>query len=215
MYSKYHHLITTKALNEHFSPTALQVIIKANIYTDNGISNVWHPEQHFTENTIETSLAYIEGQRDKVVSALQNEHPVSQAWQAFGRLLHTAQDFYAHSNYVQLWVSQFMHEFPPPAEIKALDPAILDSPKLYTARAYRSVGTLGNLPVVGRWLCPFLPPDAHARMNLDGAGRGPLFAYAFTAATKRTAYEFNKTITAIQQTSQAGLLVRFMGKDTP
>jgi hypothetical protein len=214
MYSKYHRLITTEALNEQFSPAALRLIIKANIRTDNGLSNVWHPEQHFTENAIEMSLAYIEEQRNKVVATLRNEKPISQTWQAFGRLLHTAQDFYAHSNYVHLWASQFMAELLPPSEIKILDPTLLANPKLHTARAYRPIGTFGNLPFVGHWLFPFLPADAHAKMNLDGPARGPLFVYAFAAATKRTIYEFNKTISTLQQAGQAELLIRFTEKNS-
>jgi hypothetical protein len=211
MYFNYHRLITKEALAEQFAPNALAVIIKANMRKDDVISNIRNPEHHFTENRIEAALGYIELQRERVVSTLQNETDVGPAWQAFGRLLHTAQDFYAHSNYVSLWVEQFEGQMPPPGEIEALDPVLLDSARLHTARTYRPLGTLGNLPGVGRWLFPFLPDDAHAKMNLDSVSKGPLFVYAFAAAVKRTRYEFSAVREAIQHSSEPDSFPRFTG----
>ena len=52
--------------------------------------------------------------------ALERSDP-RQAWQAFGRLTHTAQDFYAHSNYVALWRER--NPAAPPDQIDALLPA--------------------------------------------------------------------------------------------
>jgi hypothetical protein len=74
-----------------------------------------------------------------------------------------------------------------------MDETVMNSPELHTARTYRPIGSFGNIPVVGRWLFRFLPPDAHAKMNLDAASRDPLFAYAFSAAVKRTVYEYTET----------------------
>jgi hypothetical protein len=199
MYLKYHRLITQQALQNNFGSTALQTIVKANMFKDDLISNLFNPEHHFIENTIEGSLAYIETQRHLVVCKLENGDNILAAWQAFGRLLHTGQDFYAHSNYVRLWVDRFAETVPPADKIEALDPSLLNSPHLHTVRTYRPLGSLGNIPVVGRWLFRFLPVDAHARMCLDSPANGPLFEYAFNAAVKRTAYEYEETERAIKR----------------
>jgi hypothetical protein len=198
MYLKYHRLITQQALQDDFGSAALQAIVKANMFKDDLISNLFNPEHHFVENTIADSLAYIETQRSRVVSTVQNGDHTPRAWQAFGRLLHTAQDFYSHSNYVRLWAGCFKN-VPPADKIEAMDPSLLHSPELHTVRSYRPFGSLGNIPVVGKWLFRFLPTDAHARMCLDSAASGPLFEYAFYAAIKRTVYEYQETKRAIRK----------------
>jgi hypothetical protein len=60
-----------QTLADQFSPSALAVIIRANLWQDNIIGNVLHPERHFTENKIVEALAYIEAQRSQVISVLQ------------------------------------------------------------------------------------------------------------------------------------------------
>ena len=46
MYLKYHRLIIQQALQNVFGATALQAIIKANIFKDDLISNLFKPEHH-------------------------------------------------------------------------------------------------------------------------------------------------------------------------
>ena len=41
-------------------------------------------------------------QRQHILKSLSEQAAIP-AWQAFGRLIHAAQDFYAHSTYVRLW----------------------------------------------------------------------------------------------------------------
>ena len=200
-----------QTLADQFSPSVLAVIIRANLWQDNIIGNVFHPERHFTENKIEEALAYIEAERGRVVSTLQEGATVKPAWQAFGRLLHTAQDFYAHSTYVRLWVEGFKGETPPPAQIEALEDALLQNPGLYTCRAYRPLGVLAHVPLLDRWTLPFLPPDAHAHMNLDKISRGPLFPYALAAAKKRTLYEYQEIVSRLNEAGQPDLAERFRG----
>ncbi len=51
-----------------------------------------------------------------------------------------------------------------------------------------------------------LPADSHTSLNLDKPQRGPLFAFAFAAARKRTEREFlhiQKEI--LQKTGESGL----------
>lgn len=209
MQFKYHHLITEQVLKNHFSARALKVIVRANFLQDNLIGNIRHPEHHFTENMIDASLDYIETQRVLVASILINGANLSKAWRAFGRLLHCAQDFYSHSNYVHLWVARFSDNVPPPDQVEALEQSLMSSSKLHTVRTYRPLGSLGNVPIFGRWLFPYLPADAHAKMNLDTDSRGPLFAYALAAAKKRTLYEFKETVILINSSGKSNLLGLF------
>jgi hypothetical protein len=208
---QYHRLMIQQILADQFSPAALAVIIKANLWQDNIVGNVFHPEHHFTENKTDEALAYIETQRGQVISTLREGAATRAAWQAFGRLLHTAQDFYAHSNYVQLWLEGFKGEAPPPDHIEALAEALLRSSKLYTCRAYRPLGVLAHVPLLDRWTLPFLPPDAHAHMNLDKTSCGPLFPYALAAAKKRTWHEYQEVVTRLNNAGQSDLLHRFKG----
>jgi hypothetical protein len=46
------------------------------------------------------------------------------------------------------------------------------------------------VPGLRRLALSILPRDSHAHMNLDSAGQGPLFEYAYQAALKRTVSEF-------------------------
>ena len=66
---------------------------------------IGHDEYHFDNNAFEKSYAYIEEQRALTISSLM-ANDVFSAWSAFGRLTHTVQDFYSHSNYVDLWLSR-------------------------------------------------------------------------------------------------------------
>lgn len=201
MLIKYHKSITRKALSEHFSPRALQAILAANLKQDNLLTGqIGHNEYHYDNNAIAEANHYIEEQRGQTLSGLQDEDLYA-AWAAFGRLTHTAQDFYAHSNYVDLWLSQFPygddvngHMLPPPSEIAPLMDALIHNPNLHSGKLYYPLGVLSFVPFVKRFVIPLLPADSHARMQLDSPARGERFAYAFQAAVKRTQYEFEAII---------------------
>ncbi len=121
MLIQYHKSITRRALSEHFSPHALDAILAANIKQDDLLTGqIGHDEYHFDNNAIAESDRYLEEQRVLTITALQYDN-LSAAWAAFGRLIHTAQDFYAHSNYVDLWLARFDGQAPlPPSEIAPL-----------------------------------------------------------------------------------------------
>src|SRR5512145_465617 len=104
MLPKYHVEILQKALGDVFSPVALSKIVQANVYQDRVSAQLGHDEYHFDNNAFEKSYAYIEEQRSLVITSLQADNAMA-AWSAFGRLTHTVQDFYAHSNYIDLWLS--------------------------------------------------------------------------------------------------------------
>jgi hypothetical protein len=188
-----HKEITLRALGETFSRRALDAIIRANLHQDILPAQFGHNEFHFDNNDFEGSRAYIEEQRARIKPALEQGQVLS-AWQAFGRLTHTAQDFYAHTNYVDLWlVCQPNGLRPAPSEIDPLDDALVDNPVLRSGKFYYPLEAFSFVPGLNKLVIPLLPRDSHAWMNLDSAKRGPMFEYALHAAIKRTKYEFDLT----------------------
>jgi hypothetical protein len=184
------------ALENVFSQRALEKIIEANLNQDRLLGQVGHDEYHFDNNAFEKSHAYIEEQRALTVSSLV-ENDVRPAWSAFGRLTHTAQDFYAHSNYIDLWLAR-QPEGVHPLEVNPMDSDLIDTTALRSGKVYlRELLTF--IPIVKPLLMPFLPRDAHGWMNLDSPERGPNFLYAFQAAVKRTMIEFEKTTKDLPQ----------------
>ncbi|MBN2148554.1 MAG: hypothetical protein JW726_14300 [Anaerolineales bacterium] len=207
MHPSYHRKITLQALQGEFSSSAIQVIIKANIAQDLPWGQVGHDEYHFDNNAFERGRAYINAQReiilDRLGSTLLRSGELKKAWQAFGRLSHSAQDFYAHSNYIALWVQEHAPDALAAAEqkhqgneagvipvaIDPLDPTLIESSQLRSGRSYLPWGILAYIPRLKPLVHHLLPADSHARMNLDGPDRGPLFHFAYQAAVQRTIYE--------------------------
>lgn len=186
-----HAEITRLALGRTFSPRALDIIIAANRGQDTLRGQFGHDEYHFDNNSFNKSRVYIDEQRSLIPVALDRTDGVS-AWRAFGRLTHSSQDFYAHSNYIDLWLSfQPDGMQPAPAEVDPLDPDLLVSPALRSGKLYYPLEALTFVHRIKKYVVPLLPRDSHAWMNLDSAERGPLFEYAFLAAIKRTQYELD------------------------
>jgi hypothetical protein len=185
-----HVQITRLALNSRFSERALGVIVGANVGVDSLPNLIGHVEYHFDDNAFEQSRAYMEGQRELILPALE-AGDARAAWQAFGRLTHTAQDFYAHSNYVDLWLACQANGMEPAAnEIDPLDDSLVENPSLRSGKMYFPLGLLSFVPGLKKLIIPRMPRDSHAWMHLDSADRGPMFQYAFHAAVKRTRHEF-------------------------
>jgi len=178
---------------ETFSPRALRAIVAANLRQDFLYTQFGHDEFHFDNNAFAQSRAYIEEQRALVKPALESGQVVS-AWQAFGRLTHSAQDFYSHSNYVDLWlVCQPNGLRPAPSEIDPLDDTLIENPSLRSGKFYYPLEAFSFVPGLKKLVIPLLPRDSHAWMNLDSEERGPMFDYAFQAAVKRTRVEYDLT----------------------
>jgi hypothetical protein len=198
MLTTYHRVITTQALSEFFSAQALEIVISANLGQDHWLrGQIGHPEYHFDQNAFLKSKNYMEQNRALILPALQAGDVVS-AQQAFGRLTHAAQDFYAHSNYVTRWLGRFPPgHWPPPDQVDPLDSDLLNGPELRSGKIYWPLEPLSWIPRIGRWIIPLLPPDSHARMNLDSPDSGPAFPYAIAAAVKRTRYEYELTVSRL------------------
>ena len=190
MLRRFHIEMIHLTLDDVFSPRALKKIIEANLYQDRLLGLIGHDEYHFDNSAFDKSHAYIEEQRALTVSSLIAKD-VSSAWSAFGRLTHTAQDFYAHSNYISLWRSH-QKDGTTPEEVESMDLNLIDSPELRSGKVYM-LEALTFIPPLKRLVMSLLPRDAHGWMNLDAPERGPDFPYAFYAAVKRTKIEFEKT----------------------
>ncbi len=192
MNAPYHREILERALGGRVSTRALNAMYRANVHQDRLTALLHHPEFHFDENAITEGLAYIEQCRAEAARA----PTPAEAWAAFGRLTHGAQDFYAHSNYVMLWREQYP-SLPPVSQINGLDPALLKHPRLFTCRIYLPLEALYFVPGLTVWAKRRLPADSHANMNLDTPATGEMFPYAMQAAVQRTAAEFERTLALI------------------
>lgn len=193
MLSQYHIEILLTSLGDRFSARAMSVITYANVNQDRLSGLVGHDEFHFDNNAFEKTYAYIEEQRTIVSSSLMSGD-ANTAWEAFGRFLHPVQDFYAHSNYITLWLDRFNEQAPPPPpEVDPLDPSLIHSPDLRSGRVYYLFELLYLVKSLRPYILPYTPRDSHAWMNLDSPEQGFKFDYAMQAAFKRTVIEFEKT----------------------
>ncbi|MBE0672790.1 MAG: hypothetical protein IH588_19605 [Anaerolineales bacterium] len=184
-----HEEMTREALSPHFSERALEIIIAANRKQDSWGGLIGHDEFHYDKD-VEKGDRYIIEQRGYVLATLMTQGVLS-AWIAFGRLLHTAQDFYSHTNYVSLWIDQHNGAPPSPLEIDPVQKDILRSPSLHSGKIYLPMDALYFVPLLREFSLKLLPDDSHGKMNLDSPQQGANFAYARTAAVKRTRYEFD------------------------
>lgn len=206
MNAKNHHRITTQALEKRVSPAALKTIIAANLGQDAIRYQIGHEHFHYDNSSFQAGDMYLVKMRRAVMDALEDDQ-VAPAWQAFGRLLHAAQDFYAHSNYIALWCEY--HPGAAPDQTPPLLADVLTDSRLHSGRLYYPLEFLSFIPVLRPLVLPFLPRDAHAWMNKDDPSR-PGFDFAYAAAVKRTRLEFQKVIQALSP-AQARL---FTGKSS-
>ena len=204
MLIRIHAEITQVALDGIFDPKVLRKIIQANLKQDSILLQIGHEEIHFDNNRIEEGLDFINKQRNLIFTAL-DELKLKPAWQAFGRLLHTVQDLYAHSNYVDLWLNQYA-ELPPPGDIKPLDLESDFSKKLQSGKLYYPLELLSFVPPLSEFALKRLPHDSHAWMNLDSPASGSKFIYAKTAAVKHTKSEYDR----IRKYLKEDILFRFI-----
>lgn len=184
-----HEEMTRESLSEYFSPRALEIIIAANKKQDAPRNQVGHDEIHFDNNAIDKGLRYINEQRGYVIASLLSPGVLS-AWIAFGRLTHTVQDFYAHTNYISLWLDQHPGTPPTPPEVDPVQKSLIQNPGLRSGKIYLPMDALYFVPFLRDLSLKFLPADSHGKMNLDSPKQGTRFEYARAAAVKRTKYEF-------------------------
>jgi hypothetical protein len=193
MEAPYHLDVLRRALRERVSARALAAIGAANLGQDS-LRGLLNFHWHFDNSLFAEGLAYIEECRAEAAQAMDP----TEAWAAFGRLSHAAQDFYSHSNYVALWLAaRQAGPAPLPKAIDGLDPAILRHPALCSGNVYMPWEALTVVPALRPLVKLILPYDSHAWMNLDAPAAGPLFPYSIEAAVQRTVVEFERTLAAI------------------
>jgi len=202
-----HEEMTREALAPHFSARALEIIVAANRKQDSLRNQIGHDEIHFDNNAIEKGYRYINEQRGYVLATLMGQGILS-AWIAFGRLLHTAQDFYAHTNYISIWLAQHEGTPPSPLEVDPVQKDILRSPSLHSGKIYLPMDALYFIPFLREFSLKLLPENSHGRMNLDSPLQGPNFVYARAAAVKRTLHEFD----ILQKLLAPDMFARFVDK---
>jgi hypothetical protein len=191
MLTQFHKKMIKEALSTRMSPRALEIVTAANIRQDSPRGQFGHDEYHFDNNAFDKGYRYMNEQRGLVLASLLSPGVLS-AWIAFGRLLHSAQDFYAHTNYVTMWLDAHAHNgtHPPPSEIDPLQEDLIESPKLHSGRVYFPMDIIYFIPPLRKLALALLPHDSHGWMNLDSPKQGIKFDYAQAAATKRTQHEF-------------------------
>jgi hypothetical protein len=190
---QYHRLITARALSSHFDKNALETVISANLGQDIWFYQIGHDHFHYDNNSFVAGDAYIENLRCAAVDALSRGDAVA-ARQFFGRLTHTVQDFYAHSNYIALWRESYPGMAP-----EEINPALVElliSSRLRSGRIYHPFEWFWFIRSFKPWVEPLLPRDSHAWMNIDEPSR-PGFDYAYAAAVKRTELEFERLCQAL------------------
>jgi hypothetical protein len=197
MIKAYHQAILEQALKNNVSSRVLSQMISANLGQDAWYYQFIHPHFHFDNNAFSTGEAYIVTQRETMFEALRNGNTIK-AWKAFGKLSHAAQDFYAHSNYISLWLASYGTSDPQPEEIDPLDPVLLSDPNLRSGRFYIPIEFLYFIPSLRSRILARLPLDSHAWMNMDEPSR-PNFDLAYAAAVKRTRIEYDQIIASLDE----------------
>lgn len=213
MEARYHIELTRSALQDLFSPDSLEEIIAANLAQDalqNQLGSKAH--FHFDNNKIATSLAYVESLHAQIRELATERNAGKQQRIALGRLGHAVQDFYAHSNYVDLWLAQQGRQTPPPDAIDGLIPELLNHPDLRTGTFVLWRDIIYYVPIIGAlWRRVYIPSGSHEAMNLDSLERGWKFPYAMTAARRRTLHEYRRAEQAVRRTGGESALREFAG----
>jgi hypothetical protein len=211
MNAEYHVRITVEALADRFGPGTLPIVVRSNLRQDRLINLVGHPQFHFDGSAFAESERYIERQRTIAVwFTVQGNRPA--ALQAFGRLLHCRQDFYAHSNWIARWAKQNDGStFRRPEDIDiCTDP--LTVPGLLSCKGSARQFLAVRVPLAGRLYRRWLLPDtSHEAMNLDDPSRGPLFPFAVAAAIKHTRLELDLLLALLERRADKEAVGSFLG----
>jgi len=197
MKPKYHFLITKEAIGDYFSPENLKTILISNKKQDSLIGLIAHDEFHFDNNKFLESYAYIESQRNLCIKAICGGKQKN-ALIAYGRICHTVQDFYAHSNFITLWINNFHGELPNLNSLDCVSNEILQHPDLMSHQTNFPGDYLALIPGIARFLKPHLPKSSHTCMNLDSPDSGENFSWAYHAAVLRTKYELDKLFEGVK-----------------
>ncbi len=200
MIAEYHIAVLTETLGPHFSASALQQIIRANLGQDSGWTQ-FQMHVHFDNCAFAKGRAFVEQQHALIAGT--DDPKLMRA--ALGRLTHAVQDFYSHSNYVDLWLeANGGFAKARPEDMDGLDPALLNHPNLTSGYFYLWRDIIYYLPIIDRFAKKYLVfPGSHEAMNLDDPSTGPKFPYSIVAAKQRTLAEYQRAARALGPESAA------------
>jgi hypothetical protein len=214
MLSRYHVEMTTQAIGAFFTPASLREITRANVGQDSLPSMFGvDAHRHVCDCTVSDSFDYINEEHAFIAELAQTPGHESIQRAALGRLLHTVQDFYAHTNYITLWLAEKgSAERVDATGMDGLDPHILTHPSLQIAQWLTWREPFYYVPGVGhllRWF--WLPAQSHEAINLDSPSRGSHFHLATAVACQRTRAEYARAVKAIRRVGGALAVARFHG----
>ena len=213
MHAQYHTALIRQALEADFSEAALAEVIAANLGQDALRYQLGNkPHFHCDNNKIAESLAYVEAEHAGIRGAAAASDGARMR-AGLGHLLHTVQDFYAHSNYVDIWLETQTERPRPPAEaIDGLAAELLARPDLRTGTFVMARDLIYYVPLLGKLVRRiYVPPGSHEAMNLDGPERGWKFRYAYVAAYQRTCAETRQATEAVMRIGSETALRAFRG----
>lgn len=110
-----HESITKEALNGTICDANLQLVVKGSGASDlPGAEGAKDPRRHFKTGELSKCLALVDREKRKLINYAQNadtdEKSRARVLFLFGEVLHTLQDFYSRSNYVELKEEQFKND---------------------------------------------------------------------------------------------------------
>ncbi len=198
----YHIQILRTALETRLPEESLAQIIAANLGQDALVHQLGSKAHfHFDNNQLTAGSAYIAERLAFIAACPPTSQGRMEQLAAFGQLSHAAQDFYAHTNYVDLWLEKHGGlTNTTPEQIEPLEAEILAHPALHSGFFHFFPHLLYYIPGIRGWFRRlFLPQDSHEYMNLDSPEKGPRFWYAYHAAVKRTLHEFQSVNSSFGQ----------------
>lgn len=214
MLGRYHIEITKRSLGDFFPSASLREIARANVGQDS-LPSLFGAQahRHVCDCSVEDSLAYIEEEHTHLAALTLTTGGEAKQRAALGRLLHTVQDFYAHTNYVALWLAaRGGIDQRDDAKLDGLDPLILAHPGLQTAQWLTWRDPFYYVPVMGKALRRFyLPPTSHEAIHLDSPSRGDAFYLAMAIARQRSRHEYARAVAAIRERGGYAAVARFHG----
>jgi len=215
MYPLYHREITREAVGHWFGPKEFSRVLSGNTGQDHLSGQIGHPEYHFDDSQFNRTYAYLTELQDNVAACIQAGKDFNTARVNYGRFTHAVQDFYAHTNYLQLWAEKY--NVTPDhwnGQIDPLDESILNNPRLKSGHFYSPLELITFLPVLGKFFVPLFPADSHAVMNNDSPKNSRWFFIAYQAAMLRTRVESTRIFSPLL-VSNPGNLFTFLGKTIP
>ena len=203
----------TKLQSDGFSNKSAETVGDANWYTD--IYEQTNTAAHFDDESLAAGSSRLRGKIDSIITNLDNCNK-DEALKEMGRALHTLQDFYAHSNWVNHWggVNAGIYSMAnPPASLSCSPPTF--GPGGVTTGYFSLFGYLYPSPLITQ--CASTPSNkcCHKEMNKDEPSRpfhGPARASA-EAATAEFADRVETEILSRYPGAKGQSMVKLLKKD--